>query len=103
MAVTIDAATLAEIIGADVPTATRLLAVTTELVDRYAASAPDAIHNEAIIRCSGWLLSTPSTGARTESVGDISTSFSPMMTGALRASGAMALLTNWKVRRGGAI
>ena len=40
---------------------------------------------------------------RSESMGDISTSFSPSMLSRFRASGAAALLAPWRVRRAGAI
>ena len=103
MAVTITAAELGEAVGVDSVTATRLLAVAAALVTRYAPDAPDAIQGEAILRVSGWLSEAPASGVRSESIGDISTTFSPMATGALRASGGMALLSPWKVRRGGSI
>ena len=62
MAVTITAAQLAEAVGVDSTTATRLLAVATELVNRFAPDAPDAIANEGAIpdfsnpswRCVKW-------------------------------------------------
>ena len=57
--------------------------------------------NEAAVRCTGWLLEAPSSGAVRERTGDLATTFSPESTGALRASGAMGLLSPWKVRRGG--
>ena len=103
MAVTITAAELAEAVGVDSTTATRLLAVATELVNRYAPDAPDAIANEGATRCAGWLSEAPASGVRSESIGDISTTFSPMATGGLRASGAMALLSPWKIRRAGPV
>ena len=81
----------------------RLGATAAALVEKYAPDAPDPVKDEAVIRASGWLRQAPSYGARTESEGEISTSYTPTMTGALRASGAMALLTGWKVRRAGAI
>ena len=46
----ITAAELATAIGSDAAIATRLLAVTGPLVERYAPDAPEAIKNEAIIR-----------------------------------------------------
>ena len=58
---------------------------------------------EAVIRFAGWLFEAPASGARSESIGDVSTAFSPSMTSGFRASGAMALLSPWKVRRGGAV
>ena len=102
MAVTITATALAEAIGVDSATATRLLAVATALVERYALEAPDAISNEAVIRTAGWLSEQPAAAIRSETEGDISTSYAPTHTSALRHSGAMALLSPWKVRRAGA-
>ena len=103
MAVTITAAELAEAVGVDSTTATRLLAVAAELVTRYAPHAPDAISNEAVIRCAGWLSEQPAAAITGESEGDIRTSYAPTMQSALRHSGAMALLSSWKIRRAGAI
>ena len=77
--------------------------VASALVERYATHAPQAIKNEAVLRCAGWLNESPSGGQRSESEGDISTSYSPAMTGALRHSGAMGLLSPFKIRRAGAI
>ena len=79
----------------------RLGATAAALVERYAPDAPEPSKCEAVIRCAGWLREAPAYGARAESEGEISTTFSPSMTGALRASGAMALLSPWKVRRAG--
>ena len=103
MAVTIIATELAEAVGVDATTATRLLAVATELVNRYAPDAPIAVANEAAIRCSGWLSEQPAAAITSESEGDIRTSYSPTMLSALRHSGAMGLLSPWKIRRAGAI
>ena len=100
---TITATKLASIIGVDMATAERLLEVASALVENYADNAPDAIKNEAIIRCSGWLYESPSAGQRSESEGDLSTSYSPAMMGALRHSGAMGLLSPFKIRRAGKI
>ena len=103
VAVTITAAEVAAAVGVDSTTATRLLAVVTELVNRFAPDAPDAIANEGAIRTAGWLAEQPSAAIRSETEGDIRTSYAPMMQSALRHSGAMALLSPWKVRRAGAI
>ena len=103
MAVTITATALAEAVGTDSTTATRLLAVATELVTRHAPDAPDAIQNEAAIRCAGWLAEQPSAAITSETEGDIRTSYAPAMTSALRHSGGMALLSPWRVRRAGQI
>ena len=99
MAVTLTAAELAQTVGVDSATATRLLSVATALVTKYAPDAPDAISNEAAIRTAAWLNEAPASGVRSESIGDVSTVFSPMATGALRASGAMAMLSVFKRRR----
>ena len=103
MAVTITQVAMAEALGVDAPLAGRLLAVAAALVDRFGPAAPEAIANEAAIRVAGWLAESPSSGVRRESIADISTTFSPAATGALRHSGAMALLSPWKVRRAGVI
>ena len=87
----------------DEDTLDRLGAAATTLVERYAPDAPIAIKNEATIRCAGWLAQQPAAAVRSESVGDIRTSFAPTHTSALRHSGAMALLSPWRVRRAGAI
>ena len=103
MAVNLSAAELAEAVGIPEALAVRLLPTATALVDRFAPAAPEALANEAVIRTAGWLSEAPSSGARRESEGDISTTFSPAATGALRSSGAMALLSPWKARRAGVV
>lgn len=103
MAVTLSAAQVETTLGVDTATATRVLATATALVLRFAPDAPDAIANEAALRCSGWLADSPASGVRRESAGPLDASYSPLATGALRASGAMSLLGPWKVRRAGAI
>ena len=100
---TLDAAALGLATELHADTAMRLLPVVAALVDRYAPGAPDAISNEAAVRCAGWLAEQPGASVRGETMGDISTSWAPTMHSALRHSGAMALLTAWKVRRAGAI
>ena len=103
MAVTLTAAQLAEAVGLDSATAARLLAVASALVTRFAPDAPDAIANEGAIRTAGWLAEQPAAAIRAETEADISTSYAPSMQSALRHSGAMALLSPWKIRRAGAI
>ena len=103
MAVTITVSALATALRVNSTEATRLLAVSTALIDRYAPDAPEAIANEAVIRCSGWLDEQPHAAVRSETIGDISTAYAPNMQSALRHSGAMALLSPWKIRRAGAI
>ena len=99
----ITAAELAAEIGTDETRAGHLLAAVWPRVDQYAPTAPTGVQREAVIRFSGWLLEAPSGGVRSESTGDVATSFSPSMTGGFRASGAAALLAPWRVRRAGAI
>ena len=103
MAVTLPSGDLSRILSVDHTLAERLLAVGSALVTRYAPDAPDAISNEALIRVAGWLAEAPASGARVETTGDITTTWTPSSTGALRASGAMGLLSPFKLRRAGAI
>lgn len=103
MPATLTATALAEALAVNQALADRLHPVAVAMVDRYAPAAPEAVANEAAIRFAGWLSEAPASGARREDIGDISTSFSPAMTGGFRASGAMALLSPWKVRRAGAV
>ena len=103
MAVTIDAATLATAIEADTAVATRLLPVASALVTKYAPAAPDAISNEAVVRCAAYLAEHPAAAIRREGIGDIDTSFAPANLSALRHSGASALLSSWRRRRGGIV
>ena len=87
----------------DDATLDRLGSTAAALIERHAATAPQPIKNEAAIRCAGWLAQQPMAAVRSEGTGDIRTSFAPTHTSALRHSGAMALLSAWKVRRAGAI
>lgn len=103
MAVTITPDDLAIELGIPVNRASQLLNVSTALVIEYAPAAPAALQDEAAIRCAGWLAEQPGASIRSESTGDISTSYATNNLSALRHSGAMALLTRWKVRRAGAI
>ena len=99
----ISAGELAAVIGVDADRAGHLLAAAWELVQRYAPDAPTALHREAVVRCAGWLAEQPSAAVRSQDTGDISTSYAASNMSALRHSGAMALLTSWKIRRAGAI
>ena len=87
----------------DDATLDRLGSTAAALIERHAATAPQPIKNEAAIRCAGWLAQQPMAAVRSEGTGDIRTSFAPTHTSALRHSGAMALLSPWKIRRAGAI
>ena len=103
MAVTTSATDLASAIRATPEVAARLLAVATELVERYAPAAPESVQNEAVIRCAGYLAQQPADARRSSTVGGIESSWAATHTAALRHSGAMSLLSPWKVRRAGAI
>ena len=103
MAVTISVIELAAELGSDSATATRLLAVATALIEQYGAVAPEEIENESVLRISGYLHGQPKASIRAESVGSLSVDYAPSRQGALRHSGAMALLSPFKVRRAGAI
>ena len=81
----------------------RLGGTGSALVEAHAPDAPQPVKDEAVIRCAGWLLDAPASGVRSQSEGEIRTSYSPAMTSALRASRAMALLRPWAWRRAGAI
>ena len=104
MAVTLTATELEAALAINSALAARLLAVATNLVERYAPGAPEAVPNESAIRCAGWLIETPAGGIRSETTGDVRTTFEgARASSALRHSGAMGLLSPWKVRRAGAI
>ena len=76
-----------------------LLATVTTLVDRYAPGAPSEIKNEAAIRTGGYLQQHPMSGISQDALGPKQLSFNTSQLSALRHSGAMALLSPWKMRR----
>ena len=86
-------------------------AVTTaaSLACKYAPRAPSAVLREAVRRCATWLLRKSVIYA--ETAGSAGHGGAPGITqryavhqfSALRHSGAMAILSPWKVRRAGAI
>ena len=89
--------------GGDEALLDRLGATSSELTERYAPSAPQAIKNEAVIRTCGWLVEQPSAALRQIEVGDVTRAYAVTSMSALRHSGGMALLSPWKIRRGGTI
>ena len=104
MAVTLTAPELAAALAVNDALAVRLLPVAVALVERYAPDAPPAVQDEAAIRCAGWLAESPAGAIRSETTGDVRTVFDvARASSALRYSGAMGLLTAFKVRRAGAI
>ncbi|MCY4059057.1 MAG: hypothetical protein OXG44_13730, partial [Gammaproteobacteria bacterium] len=56
---------------------------------RHAPAAPDAVHNAALVRLSGWLFDADPTDSR--------------IADALYVSGAANLLSQWREHRAGAI
>ena len=103
MVVTLTATALAAEIGATEERATRLLAVATEAVTRYAPNAPEALANEATIRFAGYLAQSDYGTIRTESIGPMTVEYVTNHATMFRNSGAEALLTRFKRRRAGAI
>ena len=104
MAVTLTRDALTEALAINDALAGRLHPVVVLLVEREAPTAPDALQNEAAIRCAAWLSEQPAAGVRSVSTGDVATGFDAARSlSALRHSGAMGLLSPWKVRRAGAI
>ena len=77
----------------------RMLASATALVMRYAPAAPDPIHDEATIRTCGYLWERESSALTLQGDAGLQASFAAGAWSALRHSGAMALLSPWKVRR----
>ena len=104
MAVTLTPSDLEAALAINGALAVRLHGVSVALVQRYAPDAPPAVQDEAVIRCAGWLAESPAGAIRSETTGDVRTVFDvARASSALRHSGAMGLLTAWKVRRAGAI
>ena len=92
---------LAAAVGSSEAVAGRLGPVVSELVERFASGAPAAVKSEAVIRCSGWLFASR-PGLRKIGTGRIDVEYSGGQS-ALRHSGAMSLLSPFKIRRAGAI
>ena len=91
---------LATACGCSEDVAGRLGPVVAELVERY-AGAPAAVKSEAVIRAAGWLAGNK-PGLRKVGVSNIDIEYSGGQS-ALRHSGAMSLLSPFKIRRAGKI
>ena len=77
--------------------------VASALVERYAPGAPAEVRNEETIRCAGWIHGRPRGGETLQDIGNVLTRrWAAGHISALRHSGSMALLSTWKVHRGGA-
>ena len=92
----------------DLPMIDRYAVPAAELVERYGPRAPQAVKNEAVLRTVGYLAGSPPSTMTARNEGATegqgkSFSYTPARQSALRHSGAMALLSPWKVRRGGII
>ena len=106
MAVTIQADALATELNIPPTTAARLLAVATERVTRYAPQAPDAMANEGVIRFVGYLVGSAGGGygsQRSTEVGPLKVEYVGNHAMAFRNCGAESLLTQYRIRRAGAI
>ena len=74
------------------------------LVEKYAPGAPAAVKDEALIRFAGYLAQSSSYGAiRKGGTGPLDVEYVTNHAPIFRNCGAAALLTNWKIRRAGAI
>ncbi len=101
MAVTADQ--LAAESGATIDRATRVLPVAVQAVEDYAATAPEALKDEAVYRFGGYLLGSDYGAVRNESIGPRSVEYQMNHAAMFRNSGAAALLTRYRVRRAGAV
>lgn len=84
------------------PTWDRYLAVGRGLVERYTGDAPADVANEAIIRAVGWLIGRMPASTQfefREGEAHYRVEQAAGHQGALRHSGAAALLSPWRVRR----
>ena len=97
----ISADELAAVLGVEADVARRLLAVAQAIVERFAANAPPAVMNEAIIRLAGWLKASPPGDLVPTAIGGIDLTWRPGASrNALRNSGAAGLLAPWRKPRG---
>ena len=71
------------------------------LVERAAPAAPQAIRDEAVIRCAGYLLQADFATIDSETIGPRTVSYITNHAAAFRNSGAAGLLSPWRVRRAG--
>ena len=72
------------------------------MVERFGPGAPEAVQNEACLRTVAYLIDR-SPALTTRDADSVTLDQAPGQISALRHSGAMALLSPWKVRRAGAI
>ena len=82
----------------------RLGSTASALVERDAPNAPQSVRDEAVIRAAGFLAqASPAYSSEELDIGNFKASTMRSGVGALRHSGAMALLSPWKIRRAGRV
>ena len=73
------------------------------MIEDFAPSAPQPVRDEAVIRLAGYWAQSDFGGIESDtSVGSAQTSYFKPPQSAFRYSGAMGMLTRWRVRRAGA-
>ena len=109
MAVTLTIADVATSWGTsnDANRATRILAAATEKVREYLGDAyadtPESVVNEAVVRFGGYLAQSDYGGVQSEGEGPLTVAYTTNHANMFRTSGAMALLSPYKVRRAGVL
>lgn len=90
--------------GLDDERAAELGEMAAALIEEYAPGAPGAVKDEAAIRFVAYIKQSPPAAIQKIGVGNIDVEFRALPpASAFQLSGARALLTRWKVRRGGVI
>ena len=101
--VALTAQQLADETNATLERATRVLPVAVLMVEQYAPGAPQELKCEAQIRFGGYLLGSDYGAVAEDSLGPMSIKYTVNHASAFRNCGAGALLSQWRVRRAGAI
>ena len=90
--------------SADDATVSELGEAAAEIIEEYAPLAPQAVKDEAMIRYAGYVKQAPPGAIQKIELKDISIEYRQAPpASSFQLSGAGALLTRWKVRRGGVI
>lgn len=80
-----------------------VLAAASEIVEEYAPGAPQSVRNEASVRLCGRIVQSDYGGIVEEEIGPQRTEYVVNHAAMFRLSGAMGLLSRWKIRRAGVI
>ena len=73
------------------------------MIEDFAPSAPQPVKDEAVIRLAGYWAGSDFGGVESDtSVGNAAASYFKPPQSAFRYSGAMGMLSRWRVRRAGA-